>query len=46
MLHELAHMWFGNLISINWWSDLWIKEGMAELLSNHVLGDYYCKMAV
>lgn len=31
--HELAHQWFGDLMTIQTWDDLWIKEGMATLLS-------------
>ncbi len=39
--HELAHQWFGNLVTMAWWDDVWLNESFATWLSNKVLDRLY-----
>ena len=37
--HEMAHMWFGDLVTMLWWDDLWLNESLAEYLAQRVCSE-------
>ncbi|MCC2592089.1 aminopeptidase N [Tessaracoccus sp. OS52] len=39
ILHEMSHMWFGDLVTPRWWSDLWLKESFAEFMGAFLSGE-------
>ncbi|MFJ5233825.1 aminopeptidase N [Kitasatospora sp. NPDC088391] len=37
--HEMAHMWFGDLVTMRWWDDLWLNESFAEMLGYRIAAE-------
>ncbi|WP_130799745.1 aminopeptidase N [Streptomyces otsuchiensis] len=37
--HEMAHMWFGDLVTLRWWDDIWLNESFAEYMGYQVLAE-------
>lgn len=44
--HELAHQWFGNLVTMEWWNDLWLNEGFAEYMEYLAVNDIFPEWAI
>ena len=39
--HEIAHQWFGNLVTMKWWNDLWLNESFATFMATKVVDRFY-----
>jgi aminopeptidase N len=37
--HEMAHMWFGDLVTLRWWDDIWLNESFAEYMGYQVIAE-------
>jgi len=44
IVHEIAHMWYGNLVTMAWWNQLWLNEGFAKYMESYILKNLYPTM--
>lgn len=46
MAHELAHMWFGDLVTMEWWDDLWLNESFASWMGDKIAEQEFPKLGI
>ena len=46
VVHELAHQWFGNLVTMAWWDELWLNEGFASWMEKKVTDEFNPSMKI
>ena len=46
LAHELAHMWFGDLVTMKWWDDLWLNESFADWMGDKIAGQVFPKFRI
>src|SRR5215467_3877133 len=44
--HEIAHMWFGDLVTMKWWDDIWLNESFATFMGHKSIGSVYPEWTV
>ena len=45
LAHELSHMWFGDLVTMSWWDDLWLNESFADWLGDKIAREQFPELA-